>query len=60
MREFALKKASYLPYGYFALGKYAMSCCAADAGFTGFIAKYDNSKIVSDKWYEIEGDTWKR
>lgn len=55
VRGFALKKASYLPDGYFAIGKYAISCCAADAGFTGFIAKYDNSKITDDKWYEVEG-----
>ena len=50
-----MKKASYLSKGYFAIGKYAISCCAADAGFTGFIAKYDNSKITKDKWYEVEG-----
>ncbi len=55
VRGFALKKASYLPDGYFAIGKYAISCCAADAGFTGFIAKYDNNKITTDKWYEVEG-----
>ena len=55
VRGFALKKASYLSKGYFAIGKYAISCCAADAGFTGFIAKYDNSKITKDKWYEVEG-----
>lgn len=55
VRGFALKKASYLPDGYFAIGKYAISCCAADAGFTGFIAKYDNSKITADNWYEVEG-----
>lgn len=55
VRGFAIKKAYYLPDGYFAIGKYAISCCAADAGFTGFIAKYDNSKITADKWYEIEG-----
>ena len=55
VRGIALKKASYIPDGYFAIGKYAISCCAADAGFTGFIAKYDNSKITEDKWYEVEG-----
>lgn len=55
VRGFALKKASYLPAGYFLIGKYAISCCAADAGYTGFIAKYDNSKITTDKWYEVEG-----
>lgn len=55
VRGFALKKASYLPDGYFTIGKYAISCCAADAGFTGFIAKYNNNKITENKWYEVEG-----
>ena len=54
-RGFAMENASYLPEGYFAIGKYVISCCAADAEFTGFIAKYDNSKINTDSWYEIEG-----
>lgn len=55
VRGFALKKADYIPDGYFAIGKYEVSCCTADAGFIGFIAKYDNSKIKADKWYEVEG-----
>ncbi len=55
VKGFALKEASFLPEGYFAIGKYAISCCVADAEFTGFIAKYDNNKITTDKWYEIEG-----
>ena len=55
VRGFALKKSPYVPTGYFAIGKYAISCCAADAEFTGFIAKYDNNKIKDDNWYEAEG-----
>lgn len=55
VRGFALKKSDYLPDGYFAIGKYVISCCVADAEFTGFIAKYDNDKIIADKWYEVEG-----
>lgn len=55
VRGFALKKAQYLPDGYFAIGKYSITCCAADAGFTGFMALYDNSKIEENKWYEVEG-----
>ena len=55
VRGFALKKADYLPDGYFVIGKYVISCCAADAEFTGFIAKYDNRKIIANNWYEIEG-----
>lgn len=55
VRGFAIKKADFLPNGYFAIGKYAISCCAADAGFTGFISKYDNKKIKVNQWYEVEG-----
>ena len=55
VRGFAIKEADYLTNEYFLIGKYAISCCAADAGVVGFIAKYDNNKIVQDKWYEIEG-----
>ncbi len=55
VRGFVLKKAFYLPEGYFAIGKYAISCCVADAGFTGFIVKYDSNKIINNNWYEIEG-----
>lgn len=55
VKGFAVKKASYLPKGYFALGKYIITCCAADANFAGFIAKYDTSKIKENNWYEIEG-----
>lgn len=55
VRGFALMENPQLPDGYFAIGKYEISCCAADATFTGFIAKYDNSDITSDKWYELEG-----
>ena len=55
VRGFAIKKADFLPKGYFAIGKYAISCCAADAGFTGFMSKYDNNKIKVNEWYEVEG-----
>ncbi len=55
VRGFALKEATYIPDGYFAIGKYSISCCAADAGFTGFIAKTDKFTITENKWYEIEG-----
>lgn len=55
VRGFAIKKDSYLPKGYFAIGKLLVSCCAADSGYGGFIAKYDLSKIKEDHWYEITG-----
>lgn len=55
VRGFALTKVDYLPKKYFALGKYFVSCCSADAGFIGFFAEYDKNKIVKNTWYEIEG-----
>ena len=45
-----------IPKGYFAIGKYVISCCAADASFGGFISKYDGDvEIKENEWYEIEG-----
>lgn len=56
VRGFAVKKGlSSLPSGYFAIGKYIISCCAADAGFGGFYAEYNLEKIKENTWYEIEG-----
>ncbi|MBQ8892105.1 MAG: TIGR03943 family protein [Bacilli bacterium] len=55
VRGFALTKASFITDDYFLIGKYAISCCAADAGFTGFVVKHNDNKILNDKWYEIEG-----
>lgn len=55
VRGFALKSASFLPNGLAAIGKYEISCCAADAGFVGFFILYDHSKIIEDGWYEVEG-----
>ena len=54
VRGFAVKDFDLLPTGYFAIGKYEISCCAADSEFVGFIAKTEE-KIVQDNWYEIEG-----
>ena len=55
VKGFALTNVSYLLNGYSLVGKYVISCCAADADFTGFVVKYGNNKIVENKWYEIEG-----
>jgi len=55
VRGFILKKAPYLPKGYFAIGKYSVSCCVADAEFLGFVVKYDINKVIEGNWYEIEG-----
>lgn len=55
VKGFALKDLEFMDSNYFAVGKYEISCCAADASYIGYIAKYDISKISPDKWYEIEG-----
>ena len=54
VRGFSLNKI-YIPGDYFMIGKYLISCCAADASYNGFIAKYDPNKIKNNTWYEIEG-----
>lgn len=56
VRGFVLKKAEFIPKGYFGIGKYMISCCAADASFGGFMAKYsDMGEIKNDGWYEMTG-----
>lgn len=55
VRGLVLEKDDYLPEGYFALGKFVISCCAADASFAGFAIKYDNNNIKVGEWYEIDG-----
>lgn len=55
VRGFALSNHDIVPKGYYALGKYVVSCCVADASFSGFIIKDDTNTIKNNKWYEIEG-----
>lgn len=55
VRGFIVKESEYLPSQYIALGKYLISCCAADANFIGFALKYDKDKVENDSWYEVEG-----
>ena len=55
VRGFSITEDDFLPEGYFALGKYIITCCTADAAFGGFYVKYDLSKIKNNTWYEIEG-----
>ena len=55
VKGFILKNLQFLSTEYFAIGKYIINCCAADAGFGGFIVEYDQSKIEENTWYEIEG-----
>ncbi len=51
----SIKNISYLPSKYTMIGKYSITCCAADAEFIGFILDYDKSKIKNNTWYEVEG-----
>ena len=55
VRGFIVKQAYYLNKNQFAIGKYSISCCVADAGFIGFIVNYNPSKVKENAWYEIEG-----
>lgn len=55
LRGFTIMHASYIPEGYFAIGKYVISCCVADATYSAFIAKLDNHNVKHNHWYEIEG-----
>ena len=54
-KGFAVDYSDYLTSDYFAFGRYMITCCAADAEFTGFMVKYPKEKIEYGKWYEVEG-----
>lgn len=55
IRGFTMMKGDFIPKGLFAIGKYSINCCAADAGYIGMFAKYDISLVEDNTWYEIEG-----
>ncbi len=55
VRGFVIKETNGIPKNYFMIGKYEVSCCAADAVFGGFLSKYDLNKINSNEWYEVTG-----
>ena len=55
VRGFISNQSDYLPEGYVGIGKYGVTCCTADAGFTGYIIKKEDINIQENKWYEIEG-----
>jgi len=55
VRGFIVKKAEFVPKGYFTIGKYSVGCCIADAQYMGFYVDYDESKVKDGGWYEIEG-----
>ena len=54
IRGFTVMKNNFIPKGFFAIGKYAVSCCAADASYIGLISKYDK-EVKDNTWYEMEG-----
>ena len=56
IKGFALTSGDFLPNNYFAIGKYSISCCAADVGFVGFMVENNqNFNIKENEWYELYG-----
>ena len=54
IRGFTLKDESYIPSGYFLIGKYLVNCCVADSTYDPLFATYDG-EVTNNGWYEIEG-----
>lgn len=54
-KGYTIANASYLPSGYYGIGKYTITCCAADAEFAGFVVKTNNIELKENTWYEVEG-----
>lgn len=54
IKGYALVGAEYIPSGYFMIGKYSISCCAADAQYVGLYVK-KNEDIKNNMWYDIVG-----
>ena len=55
VRGFTQDMSEFLSKKYFALGKYGVNCCTADAEFSGFVVKYDDYKVKDNTWYEVTG-----
>ena len=55
VKGLALKNIDNTPKGYVQLGRYAITCCAADASFAGFYVKEEGNNIKDNTWYEVEG-----
>lgn len=55
VKGMAIKDLQMYSDDYFMIGKLSISCCAADASYSGFIVKYDQSKIKKGGWYQVEG-----
>ena len=54
VKGFTLMGMPYLPDNFFMIGKYAVSCCIADANYAGFFVRYDK-EVKNNTWYEIFG-----
>jgi len=47
-------KPAQFPKGYFVPGRMAMTCCADDMAFIGYVCKYDDADKLEDKqWIEV-------
>ena len=47
-------KPAQFPKGYFVPGRMAMTCCADDMAFIGYVCKYDDADKLKDKqWIEV-------
>jgi len=55
VKGFTLFDDNIMPSGYFAIGKYNITCCAADSEFVGFYVKKENYEVKNNTWYQIEG-----
>jgi len=59
IRGFVQKNKDFITPGYFAIGKYAVTCCVADSSFIGVLVKEDKMEVVDEGWYEVVGKLYK-
>lgn len=59
IRGFVQKNKDFITPGYFAIGKYAVTCCVADSSFIGVLVKEDKTEVVDEGWYEVVGKLYK-
>ena len=55
VKGFIMTDNQFLSSEFISIGKYGVSCCIADAEYTGFVLKYDKNKIKNNSWHEVEG-----
>ena len=51
----SIKNSKIVDKNKFIIGKYLITCCAADSSFIGFIVDFDKTKIKDNTWYQVEG-----